>query len=304
MIISFFQLRMCLGKVTSNWRSAASVILACKTTRRVLMLRRGETAKFMPNTMVFPGGVIDKSDSKMGDEFRIAAVRELFEESGVLLTKNGWQTSANNSEMTKMKSDIVSDASKFRNLSETVCADKLIDWTTFITPANYPRRFLTKFYLVLIDDEPAIDLCTSEMSDYSWIDPKDCVDEAYSGKYALPPPQVYELTRLSQIKDWEYCQKYGNVQKPICPQPIKTIGENMITNCFPGDHMYIDENCFQQPLRQLSADRVTVSPTLPTHRVTYYSEPMYHRVRVYQHLLKPADIAAFHQFETHSKDLL
>ena len=115
------------------------------------MLKRGDTAKFMPNTMVFPGGVIDKYDSKLGDEFRIAAVRELFEESGVLLTKNGWQTSANNPEMTSLKAEVVSDASKFQKLSQSVCSDKLIEWTTFITPANYPRRFLTKFYLVLID---------------------------------------------------------------------------------------------------------------------------------------------------------
>lgn len=268
------------------------------------MLKRGTTAKFMPNTMVFPGGVVDKTDAKLGDEFRIAAVRELFEESGVLSTKNGWQTSANNPDMTSLKADIVNDTSKFEQLSGTICADNLIEWDTFITPANYPRRFLTKFYLMLVDDEPAIDLCTSEMSEYNWIEPKECVDEAYAGKYALPPPQVYELTRLSQVKDWDLCEKYGNVKKPICPQPIKTIGENLITNCFPGDYMYIDENSLQQPLRQMSADRVTVDPTQPTHRATYYSEPMYGKVRLYQHLLKPADIAAFHQFDTHSKDLL
>lgn len=42
------------------------------------MLKRGETAKFMPNSMVFPGGVVDKSDVKLGDKFRIAAIRVSF----------------------------------------------------------------------------------------------------------------------------------------------------------------------------------------------------------------------------------
>ncbi|CAI2302853.1 unnamed protein product [Caenorhabditis sp. 36 PRJEB53466] len=295
---------MCLRKVTSNWRSAASIILACQSTRRILMLKRGETAKFMPNSMVFPGGVIDKNDAKLGDEWRIAAVRELFEESGVLLTKNGWTTSANNPEMTALKSEIVSDAAKFQKLSEKICAERLIEWNTFLTPATNPRRFLTKFYFVLVDEEPAVDLCTSEMSDYSWVDPKECVDEAFGGKYALPPPQVYELTRLAQINDWKACEKYANVKKPMCPQPIKTIGEDVITNCFPGDHLYIDENSFHQPLRQLSADRIAVSSTLPTHRATYQTKPMYARCRLYQHHLKPSDVAAFHQFQTHSKELL
>jgi 8-oxo-dGTP pyrophosphatase MutT (NUDIX family) len=74
------------------------------------MMRRGETAKFMPNSYVFPGGLLDKNDinfprsstnfnlvdaqpiEMQGYEddyaFRVAALRELFEEAGILLTFN------------------------------------------------------------------------------------------------------------------------------------------------------------------------------------------------------------------------
>uniref|UniRef100_A0A8R1HVA0 Nudix hydrolase domain-containing protein n=2 Tax=Caenorhabditis japonica TaxID=281687 RepID=A0A8R1HVA0_CAEJA len=269
------------------------------------MLKRGSTAKFMPNSMVFPGGVIDKTDGKLGDEFRVAAVRELFEESGVLLTKDGWQTSANNPEMTTLKSEIAADATKFEKLSSKFCAEKLVEWDSFLTPANNPRRFLTKFYVCLIEEEPAIDLCTSEMSEYTWIEPQQCVDEAYDGKFVLPPPQVYELTRLAKVKDWEQCEKYANVKKVLCPQPVKTIGEDFISNCFPGDHLYVDEQSYHQPLRQLPAKDAAVSPSLPTHRCTYHTKPLiYTKCRLYQHHLKPTDVAAFHQFETNSKEIL
>jgi 8-oxo-dGTP pyrophosphatase MutT (NUDIX family) len=72
------------------------------------MMRRGQTAKFMPNSYVFPGGLVEKADKEFPHDlsnfhlidaqpiimegyeddyiFRVAALRELFEEAGILLT--------------------------------------------------------------------------------------------------------------------------------------------------------------------------------------------------------------------------
>uniref|UniRef100_A0AC34QQC6 Nudix hydrolase domain-containing protein n=1 Tax=Panagrolaimus sp. JU765 TaxID=591449 RepID=A0AC34QQC6_9BILA len=89
------------------WKIAATTILR-NSALETLMLHRGPTAKFMPNSFVFPGGIVDlEGDSAFpehktnyDDSFskinlgvfatdlplRVAAARELFEEAGLLLT--------------------------------------------------------------------------------------------------------------------------------------------------------------------------------------------------------------------------
>lgn len=56
-----------------------------------------------------------------------------------------------------------------------------------------------------------------------------------------PGMTFYKSFRINmfQVKSWDDCEKYGNTKKVLCPQPVKTIGEDKIANLFPGDHMYI-----------------------------------------------------------------
>ena len=87
------------------WRLASTVIPLNVRLHQVLVMRRGPTAKFMPNSFVFPGGTVDALDAKfpmektnfnqncpqpirlgMDSDFalRVCAIREMFEESGLL----------------------------------------------------------------------------------------------------------------------------------------------------------------------------------------------------------------------------
>lgn len=52
---------------------------------------------------------------------------------------------------------------------------------------------------VIATGEPQIRMCEKEMVHYSWMAPKDCLERAAKGEVVLPPPQVYELTRISQV---------------------------------------------------------------------------------------------------------
>src|SRR5438477_10088081 len=70
---------------------AASVILLRDSPLEVLMIRRHAKSSFVPDAWVFPGGVVEASDYDLGDgtevgTMRVAAVRELFEESGIWLS--------------------------------------------------------------------------------------------------------------------------------------------------------------------------------------------------------------------------
>src|SRR5260221_14527254 len=68
---------------------AASVIVVRDGPLEVLMLRRHGTASFAPNAWVFPGGVVDAGDERGSilATMRVAAARELFEETGIWLGK-------------------------------------------------------------------------------------------------------------------------------------------------------------------------------------------------------------------------
>ena len=62
----------------SVWKEAAAVILVSRQSKRILMLRRGSAASFMPNSLVFPGGVVSKADAKsakLDDSIKICALR-------------------------------------------------------------------------------------------------------------------------------------------------------------------------------------------------------------------------------------
>jgi 8-oxo-dGTP pyrophosphatase MutT (NUDIX family) len=93
------------------WLRASSVIPLNVHLHQVLVLRRGPTAKFMPNSYVFPGGKLDELDAQFprimtnfdkGEDnqpirlgldsdfpLRVCAIREMFEESGLLPVVDG-----------------------------------------------------------------------------------------------------------------------------------------------------------------------------------------------------------------------
>src|SRR5919201_2652668 len=69
-------------------RSAATVVLARGLAPwEALLMRRPGGAEFAPGAYVFPGGSVHREDRSFPDHIRAAAVRELFEEVGVLLAR-------------------------------------------------------------------------------------------------------------------------------------------------------------------------------------------------------------------------
>ncbi|MEC3861887.1 NUDIX hydrolase [Mesobacterium sp. TK19101] len=167
-------------------RDAATVIVMRDrlTEPRILMGQRGAQAAFMPNKFVFPGGAVDRSDAQVplaapltdlcrnrlqedsdhdhSHALAVAAIRELWEETGLLLGQPGQWPGA-----------VPGDWARFAATGHVPSARALQFVFRAITPPGRPRRFDARFFF-LDADEVASDLddfsgAEDELSHLQWI---------------------------------------------------------------------------------------------------------------------------------------
>jgi 8-oxo-dGTP pyrophosphatase MutT (NUDIX family) len=167
-------------------RNAATVIVIRDrmTTPSILMGQRGAKAAFMPNKFVFPGGAVDAGDAhvplattltercaaRIGEDvdsalahaIPVAAVRELWEETGLILgQKSTWE------------GDVPPDWETFAATGHLPHAAPLQFVFRAITPPGRPRRFDARFFLVDVDDIASdpdnFDAACDELSHLQWV---------------------------------------------------------------------------------------------------------------------------------------
>ncbi len=176
-------------------RRASTVCLVRDGDRiEVLMVRRPHTARFMPGVWVFPGGAVDDEDSNApdsfvpsgeGSEWKVAAARELIEETGV------WLTTAGTKVLPVAEDAILAvSASPYQ-----IDLDGLIYFSNWITPAVFPIRFDTRFYLALDVNRVDAVFNSEELIDLVWVSPQEALRRESSDDWeiAFPTRQTLEL---------------------------------------------------------------------------------------------------------------
>lgn len=160
------------------------------------MVRRALTARFMPGVWVFPGGAVDEEDAqappsfggnRADSEWRVAALRELIEETGLWLTVDG-----------TVSAPLAEDAFDAVEASEyTLDQDSLLYFSNWVTPEVFPIRFDTRFFLVVVgsDAEPIVD--GDELIDLAWVAPIDALHKEDVGDWVLPFPTKKTLHLLA-----------------------------------------------------------------------------------------------------------
>ena len=137
------------------------------------MIRRPHGADFAPGAYVFPGGAVRPDDSESGDANRSAAVRELFEEVGILLARAG-RRFARERDGEKVRT-MVAGGSTFgqalRGCGLEPAHDRLVNLARWVTPAQLRRRFDALFFLARLPSGQAIAPQEGEVTDWLWITP-------------------------------------------------------------------------------------------------------------------------------------
>jgi 8-oxo-dGTP pyrophosphatase MutT (NUDIX family) len=156
---------------------AASVIVLRESPLEVLMIRRHSKSSFVPDAWVFPGGVVEPSDHDLGDgtelaTMRVAAARELFEESGI------WLGNPLADADSKRRALLAGEITFASLLNESpLDLDKLVWTSRWITPVGVPKRFDTYFFLAAADRNAIASAENVEAVEVIWIPPAEAIEK-------------------------------------------------------------------------------------------------------------------------------
>jgi 8-oxo-dGTP pyrophosphatase MutT (NUDIX family) len=191
----------------------AGTVLLLRPPLQVYLIRRVRTMAFAAGMYVFPGGTVDPRDTDVGwvaPEHRLglpdaqaravacAAVREVFEESGVLLagrserdvlpdvSTGDWEEARRAVEARE-----VGFAELLRERGLVLRADLLVPWSRWITPEFEPRRYDTFFFLARLPDGQRTREVGGEASEVRWV-PADAATHL-----PMLPPTRHTLAQLA-----------------------------------------------------------------------------------------------------------
>src|SRR5262245_67366 len=209
-------------------RGASTVVLLRDTAGgpEVYLLRRHLGMAFAAGMYAFPGGTVDVRDSDASvawagpspaewaailqcDEpearaLVCAAVRETFEESGVLLAGESTETIVSDTTADDWEADRVALVGRTLGFAEllerrslVLRTDLLTAWAHWITPEFEPRRYDTRFFLALMPSGQRTRDVSGEADQVTWLAPAVAVDGVDGGAMAMLPPTYVTVKELA-----------------------------------------------------------------------------------------------------------
>lgn len=154
--------------------SATVLLLREGPPWELLLVHRPGGADFAPGAYVFPGGSVHADDQPFDDEIRAAAVRELFEEAGILLARESGGRFARDAACEKLRRLTEAGTPFDRALHQlglTPAFDRLVMFARWVTPAQLRRRFDARFYLARMPAGQTVRPQPGEVTDWLWISP-------------------------------------------------------------------------------------------------------------------------------------
>lgn len=158
--------------------SATVLLIRDSEPWELLLVHRPGGADFAPGAYVFPGGTVHDDDRSFSDEIRAAAVRELFEEAGILLARKGSRF-AKESDCENLRGLTQAGMQFDLALGELGLApafDRLVPFARWVTPAQLRRRFDARFYLARLPAGQSVRPQEGEVTDWMWEAPQRALE--------------------------------------------------------------------------------------------------------------------------------
>ena len=190
----------------------------------VFMVVRHHQIDSFSGALVFPGGKLEEADGapslrarcggadKIDDaelKFRVAGVREAFEECGVLLARKRGQKALIGAADLKgieerWRAKLAKDEASIVDMVEAedleIATELMTPYAHWITPTFVPKRFDTWFFLAEAPEDQVALHDGSESTDSVWIGPQEAIEEATAGKRTLVHATTKNLELLAEGK--------------------------------------------------------------------------------------------------------
>ena len=216
-------------------RPAATVLLLRDGLdgAEVLMTRRSPTASFAPGAYVFPGGTIDAADARAhaiadhrptqdGQHLTqaIAAIRESFEELGVLLARHADGRAADGTDVAALDR-AKPFAAQCEERGMRLAADQVYVLAHWITDRDLPRRFDVSFLVARMPDGQSPVADEAEQFEPVWVRPADALARHEAGTFFMIFPTIRTLERLAKFGSVDAVLQACASEQPLwssCPR--------------------------------------------------------------------------------------
>ncbi len=239
------------------------------TGLEVLLLKRHAASSVLGGAFVFPGGKLDAADAhpdllqrldrpaaalhaQLGEadlpevkaaSLFVAALREAFEESSVLLAHSAaGQSHADTLAAARQHlSQGLAFTSLLTQLNLTLHTEALVPWSRWITPrvpSVTNKRFDTRFFLAHAPQDQIAAHDNHETTESVWLAPREALTRYWNGDIELAPPQIMSLSHLNRYSSAASALAAAQSQKPPTIQPEPFDQEGMRVICYPGDERH------------------------------------------------------------------
>jgi len=233
-------------------RDAATVLLLRDAAGglEVFLVRRNTVVDFMAGAHVFPGGKVDladadpamlerlrgECDSSTAPELYVAAIRETFEEAGVLLAGNFRETGLQDARGALRRGDPF--LSILQQLGAFLDAGRLVPWTRWVTPAASPKRFDARFFLAAAPAGQVARHDEHETTESVWITPGEALEQVSRGAMMIAPATYKCLAVLASYRNVAEAFAAARADPPRiwCPIVREERGRRLVILCDDPDH--------------------------------------------------------------------
>ncbi|MDH3441191.1 MAG: NUDIX domain-containing protein [Gammaproteobacteria bacterium] len=254
-------------KTPATPRPSATIVMVRDSDAgpEVLLVKRRAGYAF-GNAYAFPGGVIDPDESAArpvcqglsgddankvlgvdnGLDYYSAVIRELFEETGILLARDSdgnWpdDVSAFSEQRFAVDRYELAWPEFLRNEGLCMAADALHYFAWWITPIVSPTRWTTRFFVAALPPGQVAEPDGKEVTDSRWLKPKAALELRLAGEIKLPQPTRRNLDLMADFESVDALLKWADSQQEsgiesICPVQVFVDGNELYP--IPGGEHY------------------------------------------------------------------